>query len=489
MTKLKRLMCLFLVVAMSASVFTACTKKGGGSSSGANGGELAELTDEDITLSYTFWEDHIIVNALIEKWKELHPNITIEPQEFATGEYNDQLLALGAAGDLPDVFWILGECDYSITNGYLKDMTGMWEADDDTKNVLASINEYKIGYFGTDYKWTTPVKYFPTAAWANKALFEKLEVAMPETTWTWEDMEKSVEDMTQGEGADSTFGMTEAYTVITWYPVASDPKCIGEFGWDGKEFDLTNWAYGLNLEAKWTNEGYKAPVDEETLTSLYGDTTFAQDRGMAAYHIAAWWVWERFWIKDEVGVGRGNIWVPYVMPHTADNQDSVTNIAIMDFGGISASTEWPREAYEVLKFFTWGAEGWKYKLELYPTLYTDDGTNIKIEKNNMPICTDDDIWEGFRAWHPDDSDEYGRGPWFDYFIDYSKTCKPVPLAGQQIPGFSTWLETYYNGDVMVEDQVINQNKNANDFVDDLTKTANEENKQRLKDIEELLVTE
>ncbi len=483
MNRLKKLICLFLVVSLAAGAFSACTKKKS-SKSGSDG--LVPMTKDDIELTYCYWNDTVIVPALVEKWNEKYPNIKVNAINYTTAEYNDQLLALGAAGDLPDVFWVLNECDYVITNGYLADMTAMWEADEDTKEVLASINDFKLGYFGTDYKWTTPVKYFPTVAWGNKAVFDRMEVAMPDTNWTWEDMEKSIKDMT--DPTTKTYGLSEAYTVITWYPIASDPDCQGEFGWNGKEFDLTNWAYGLNLEASFVNDGYKAPTSEEEIIAIYGEAIYPQDEQKVAWRIDAWWCWENFWIKD-VGIGKGNIWVPYVMPHTADNQDSVTNIAIMDFGGLSASTEYKREAYELLKYMTWGTEGWEAKLELYPTLYKDDGSGELLDKENVPITTNEKVWEGFRAWHPDDSDEYGRGPWFDAFFEYTRKCKPVPLAGQQIPGFATWLDTYYNGTVNVEDQVINQNKNANDFVDDLTKTANEENKKRIQDIEELLVVE
>ena len=62
------------------------------------------------------------------------------------------------------------------------------------------------------------------------------------------------ESLTTGDGQG--WGVSESVTVITWYPIASDADCIGEFGWNGKEFDLTNWADGMEIEKGWIDKGY-----------------------------------------------------------------------------------------------------------------------------------------------------------------------------------------------------------------------------------------
>lgn len=483
MTKFKRLLCLFLVIAMSASLFAGCNKDSGEEEEQG----LVDMTTEDITLTYTYWEDHIIIKALLEKFKERYPNITVNDQEFETGTYTSELMNLAAAGTLPDVFWLL-ECDFAISNGYLADMTTLWEGDPDTKNTIASINEFKLGYFGTDQKWTTPVKYFPSTAFANKYLFDRKGKEMPALDMSWETFEKTVEEMTmKDDDGFPIWGVSEACTVITWYPVANDPDCIGEFGWNGEQFNMESWAYGLNLEAKWANKldytsSYKTPPIWEDNVAIFGEEVWAQDRGNAAFRLDQWWCWERFWITDQF-IENNVIWVPYVMPHTEANKDSTTMMSVMDFGGLSQSTQHKREAYELLKYTTWGQEGWKDKLEIFPTLYTEDGSRL-LERNNMPICTDQEIWDGFRAWHPGDDDELERGKFFDYFIPYCQNAKAVPYGGQQIPGFNTWLEE--SGYRDIETEVIENGKNAYDYVDELEKAGKEAYLERQKDIKELL---
>lgn len=446
-------------------------------------------TTDNFTLTYTYWEDEIIVNAMAKEFMTLYPNITVENTMFAVGSNNEELLALSAAQNLPDVFWFLGSCDFAIENGMLYDMTVLWEADPDTDNLVPGIETLKLGYFGTDCKWATPVKYFPSAAFVNLNLFTKENKQMPDMDWTWEEMMDTIYSMTYTNTDNKRlFGITEGITVITWYPIASDKDCIGEFGWDGEKFDLTNWAVGMNLEAKLINEEYKGPTgwDTEFGMEIYGVGTPCQDLGYSAMDTDNWWTWERYWMTDEY-VNNGIYYVPYAMPHLAELNGEGNYIATMDFGGMSAATQHPREAYELLKFMTWGAEGWSYKIDLYPGLY-DDVNQRYIEKNNMPICNDDTIWEAFKAWHPGADDQYNRGAYFDYFLDICKNAVWCSYGGPQIPGFSTWLDEQYNGTFAVESAVINDKKDANDYVDDLTDLANQANQKRLQEIEDLLMS-
>ena len=138
--KMKRVICLLLVVVLSTSMLTGC-KKGKKEVTKVDG--LVPLTEDNIEISYAFWEDKPIVDKLVEAWNEVHPNIKINVMGYdsAVG-FNDELLNLSAAMNLPDVFWILNECDFAIENGMLYDMTPLWENDPDAKNVLPSINDF-----------------------------------------------------------------------------------------------------------------------------------------------------------------------------------------------------------------------------------------------------------------------------------------------------------------------------------------------------------
>lgn len=491
MTKMKRILCLLLVITMSASVFVGCTTDDDATDTPNT---LVDMnTTDPITITYAYWEDQQIQTELAKAFMEKYTNITIDVESYyfeSADGYTAALNNLAAVGELPDVFWIL-QPDIAIENGWLGDMTGLWENDPDARNTLKSLDEYKIGYFQTDQKWTTPVKYFPSVAYANKNLFDRKGITMPDVDMTWEEFEKSVTDMSMtDDDGYRIWGISEACTVITWYPVAANKDCIGEFGWNGQEFDMEDWAYGVNLEAKWVNKfdydnSIKAPAIWEDNVAYFESEVWAQDRGNAAYRLDQWWCWERFWITDTFINDYKVHWVPYVMPHTEANQDSKNMMSVMDFGSVSGFCKNKREAYEWLKFSTWGQDGWKAKLEIFPTLYTGEEEERRLlERNNMPICTDQEIWDGFREWHPGEDDELERGKWFDYLIPYCQEAYALPYGAQQIPGFDTWLEQ--TGYRETETEIIADQLNALEYVESFEAKGKEVNQEYLEKLRSTL---
>jgi multiple sugar transport system substrate-binding protein len=495
---IKKLLCLTLAVTMTGSLFTACGKK-----EEKKVATLKEMTSDEVTLTYQFWEDGPVVESLYEEWQKKYPNIQINIQEVTTTDNNGLLMNKMGTSEMPDAFWVLGTPDFAITNGMLANMSAMWAADEDTQNVIGGINEFNLGYLGTEQKWTTPVKFFPTEAWLNMNYFTTHNTDMPSTDWTYEDMLQYAEDLTTGDG--SGWGISEAVTVITWYPIASDADCIGEFGWNGTEFDLTNWADGMEDEKSLIDNGYKAPSVIDGTEDQY-----PQDLGMVAMRLDNWWCWERYWDKQEM-YSRNVYWVPYVLPHTEENSSSDTYLATIDFGGIYAGSEYQREAYEILKYFCWGAEGWQYKLSKYDEIVADsvdaDGNAVSASGlvagpiNNCPITLDETIWTEYEKKHPTTAaggDTEGeamgidRSPYFDAFFDTVKKSKWTCYGSAQIPGFDTWLADNYNSATLygeyagVESAVFDGGEDPADYVDALTSAANQTNQEFIEEIHSFL---
>lgn len=462
----RKIVSLMIVIAMFVSIFSGCEKENEERkevTSNESEYVLADMTNEEITLRYWFWHDLEISEKLKEEFEKLYPNITVELIQYDVGSCGDQLYAWAATGQLPDCFWILGSPDVFINNGFLFDMSLLWKYDPESKNVIKGINEFKLGYYGTEAKWTTPVKFYPTAAFVNLDVFVRNDEEIPSMDWTWDEFEETVERMTITDKVYNKhiFGTTSGVSVITWYPLASDKECIGEFGWNGTQFDMENWAYGMNLEAKWMqNENTPKELaygGVEQLAEKYGvGVLYPEDYGYSAMHCSYWWNWEDYYVRETWIEDNKVVFVPYMMPHEEDVADG-TYLATMDMGAISANTKYPREAYELLKFMTWGAEGWKYKLKYYPDLIEESGDEDRyVSKNNCPITLDEDVWEGFLKWHPNNQtgdkyiidlygEEYDRSKYFDYFLRSVKESTWTCYGGQQIPGFDLWLQNIYYG--------------------------------------------
>jgi multiple sugar transport system substrate-binding protein len=493
MKNMKKVLSLLLVLVMCLGAFAACGKKSdtndetsatpttttSDSTEDAGTDDTAEVTEapekslppmttENITLTYVSWENEVLTKYLADQFMAKYPNITVEVVTLALDGYNDALLNLIATGQMPDAFWILGEADFAINNELLGDMTEYWENDPEADNVLTTINEGKFGYYGSDKKWATPVKFFPEVVYANKTVFEQLNVEMPRVDWTWEEMVDSIKQMTVPE--QGIYGFNQFRTMVTWYPVASDDSVMGEFGWDGTKFDMTNWADGLNQQAELINGKYHAPAfDSDEAEAAFGDRTmWAGYSGKIAYQFDAWWTFNNLFATQEY-LDLGLVYVPYVVPR-ANGTTSTHSMGTLDFGGISSATEHPREAYELLKFMNWSEEGWMAKLDAYSTLTNADGTKISMDA--LPITLSETVWEKVRTFFPGADDAYGRGPYFDHFL---ANCKePIPYGGTIIPGFGTFITESYVGGA-VEDQVMNGGVNAHDLAPDLTEKANAAN--------------
>ena len=224
---------------------------------------LPEMTTDEITLTYMHFDSEQLVNRVADAFMAKYPNIKVEAQAFSTDGYNDTLLNLVQSGQTPDCFMILGNCDFALSNALLGDMTPYWEADPENQNILPSINSARLGYYGTDKKLATPIKFFPDAIYCDLNVFETLNVDVPSTNWTWDEMINAFKAATNTDAG--TYGFNQFHSLVTYYPISNGNNLIGEFGWDGKNYHMDQWAAGVNQWAELVNGKYHAPYGVNTL--------------------------------------------------------------------------------------------------------------------------------------------------------------------------------------------------------------------------------
>lgn len=457
---------------------------------------LPEMTTDEITLTYMHFDSEDLVNRVAAAFMEKYPNITVEAQAFSTDGYNDTMLNLVQSGQTPDCFMILGNCDFALSNALLGDMTPYWVADPENENILPSINSAGLGYYGTDKKLATPMKFFPDAIYCDLNVFEMLNVEAPSTNWTYDEMVEAFKTATNTDMG--TYGFNQFHSLVTYYPVSNGAGCIGEFGWDGESYNMEQWAAGVNQWAELVNGNYHAPYgDTDAMEAWTGDRTmWAAYTGKLGFQLDAWWTYLNLFDTPDYR-SRGMEWVPYTTPVSEEGYV----FGVLDFGGISSVTEYPREAYELLKWMGWGVEGWEAKLDAYQDVETYAELPLYRQAIPCPITMDEAIWEEFQqSFYPtaeartfesvfdpvngealvtaDEDTKYGK-----YFDDFFANCKnPIPFGDCQIPGFLSFLNTSYFavGDTLgVEDQVRIEGKNANDFVAELEQKGNDANRAAL----------
>lgn len=512
--KVKKIICLALVACMVMTCFSACGSNDSGSSSSnsstSSTSGMPELDEEtNMTISIMYWDDEALFQGMEIAFEELHPNIDVQLITSTTSDIAQACSDYSAANTLPDCLWYVNEIDTPIYSGYWQDMTVYFENDSESSNLIKGIVEYEIGYFGTDYKFCTPMKWFPDVAWVNKQFFEDNSLDMPSTDWTWEEFETVIEEATMSNatgryGSKQSFGLccTGGCYPVTWYCLAADDECIAEFGWTGSAYHMDNWAVALNKQASYLKNGWLID-DNETynpyqyintttaMASVYGEEVFAQDAGYVAIRADKWWCWQYYWNNEDQGFLANNvIFVPYIQPHVSTTEGK-TNISTMDMGGIGQSSTHPREAYEVLKYFDWGVDGWLEKIDLYTTWSTEEMTNQELRNKQIdcPTTLDDTVWDKFMAceWFPQEDDELGRYEYFQACFSKMREKYWTALGATIIPGFNTWLTNIYQAnDSEIERSILYEGADATQYVDSLEESGLESYTERHEQILELL---
>jgi len=491
MLKLKKLLSILLSLMLIMFIFAACarattkdqtpqpddqkdvsqeTPSGEDKDQAGQTKELPPMTTEKITLTYASWENHELNKYLAQKFMEKYPNITVELIQMDLGTWNDGLINLASAGKLPDVFWYLHNCDLGIRNGWFGDMTEYFENDPETEKILDTLRIQ--GYFDGKTKMAAPAKYLPFTVFLDKNVFRKLNVPMPSPDWTYDEMIELMERMTVPE--QGIFGYNTFTKLVTIAPIVN-LDAIGEFGWDGEKYDMTTeWAKALNQHADFVRRGVHAPpFGSDEAERAFGDRNlWAAATGKVAMQLDAWWTLSLF--AQPEFVDKGIEWVPYPVPRGA-NAKTLRKPAFVDFGAISSSTKYPREAYELLKFMGWGKEGWLHKLDAYANLTYEDGTKVFTYPDNLPIIDDPEIWQGLRQLLP-------PIPEIDAFLERAK--EPVPLGGASHPGFAIFLEeVYFNGPWgNVEEAVIRGEIDAFDVAQELTDKLNQIRQETMEEL-------
>ena len=468
--KKKFLVSLLLIVAMLVQL-TAC----GGSTGSGSGSEGSSSSSDQITLQYWHIEDETTINLLAEKFMELHPNIKVETKVIS--DMSTDLSAAAAAGQFPDVFVGTDE-DTALANMYALDISEYYNNDPETANLMSTINEYGIGCFDTDARYAVPTNVYPCTIFIDRNVIEKLNLEMPRTDWTWAEMIQLIKDATVDTGSGMKyFGLYATVNRLdSLYGIAAcsnaERAIKGEFGFNGEDFDLSYWAIGEQEFSDLKLAGYVAPDQNSQANEDWcGDwSTFAGLTGHVAVYSEGFWTFQNIWNNPAVMEPYGDDYVdivPYVTPNVVDEKEHNV-LCNFYMGHVSSSTQYPEEAYELLKFMSFGVDGWKARLEIYSdeTITNTSGTPLKYSSMSIPLTLDEEVWEGYKALFPQDAEH--KQYWDDFF---DSITRPVPFGWYSIAGYWNFCDSYFNN-IGIHTLCDTGSAKAADYVETATEQAN-----------------
>ncbi len=489
----KKLLASLLVAAMAVSM-AACGSSSsnsgsGGSSATSVSGETKEvtvegsditynvatdLTTDEITLTYFHFDQDETVQYLAERFMELYPNITVEVVYENVSTYDDTLLTLVADGSCPDVI-MFSDCDFALSNMLLTDISAYWDSDPETAELAETLNEYGIGCYSTSARYAVPVKFFPGVMYVDLNVLETLNVEQPTNNWTWSEMIQLIKDCTVLDSSDGMayYGLGVYNRLDSYYGIAAGGDICGEFGYNGLTFDLSIWAVGEQEFSNLKLGGYVAPSTEtQEMEDWAGDwDAWCGATGHVAMFSEAFWTYQGTWATEYYDELNLDI-IPYVVPAVSEEDASSdhNSIATIDFGGVTTSCQYPREAYELLKFMSFGVDGWLTRIELYnDESYTNSsGLALKYDVMPAPITINEEVWDAYIDMYCADMDDEHRAYWENYF---ASCMHPIPFGWTSIAGYWNYCAEYFNSFVIVYVAYAGTAQAA-DYADEATRMAN-----------------
>ena len=504
--KFKKGLALLMVLSMTAGV-TACGSNGkNATETGSNGtlsggseasGEQSstkeingivynlatDLTTEPIELTYFHFDQDETVQYLADRFMELYPNIKVNVKYENVATYGDTLLTLVANGTSPDVI-MFSDADYALSNMLLADITEYWDADAETQEVASTVNDAGLGRYQTDRRWAVPVKFFPGVMYVDMNVLEALNVEAPSMDWTWADMIQLIKDCTVLDSPDGMayYGCGYYNRLDSYYGIAASQDIIGEFGFNGNTFDLGVWAVGEQEFSDLKLGGYIAPQPEtQEMEDWYGDWDgWAGSSGHVALFTESYWTYMGTWATESFDQYDLDI-VPYVVPAVSQEDASSDHhsIATIDYGGVTTSCQYPKEAYELLKFMSYGVDGWKTRIEMYndESITNSSGLALKYDVMPAPITTNDEVWEQYTAMYTKGMDEEHVERWKNYF---DSCMQPISYGWTSIAGYWNFCAEYFNS-IGIHDLVDKGTAKAADYATEATSKANYYHAQAMLD--------
>lgn len=329
---------------VSATLLAACSDDSV-ESDGAEG-----ENQEDITLKIMTWNDNPEgtkkEQEIFDTFTEQYPHIKIEQVSATYGEYNERVLTMAAGGNLPDLVWVQPAAFGTMAeNQILMDLSENVSEDinvDDYQPGILELGQVDDVQYGMIRdRSTVQIGY-------NKDLFDEMGVDYPEDDWTMDEFLDISQQLTVEEnGRTNQFGIENFYLkelLLSYGTYILDPDSAAV------TFDSPEAIEAIGFSQDLINEYNVQPTgaQSEGMSNLFLS-------GMAAMRMTGPWDW----VEYETNADFEFDVVPLPIANDTGTLSPASYLPI----GLSADTDYPEEAWDLLKFLTYG-EGQDIQAEI-----------------------------------------------------------------------------------------------------------------------------
>lgn len=408
---------------------------------------LPAMTTDEITLTYACWGlgekgEAEARDKQLEAFMEAYPNITVEFVTIDQAQWDDSLTTMAATGSLPDVFWVFSVTN-AIANEWALDVTDYYKNDPDAQEVFPSMVENAMV---NGKLYCMPTVMFPYLVFLNKTVFEKYNEPLPSYDWTIDEFKEIAERISH---PDEFYFGTSNPNYTDYFPAQYNAGQSVR-GWDGTAYHFDDvWVDALNLKYDFIDRGICEWASAEDKLRFLGDEgAWPPGFGRSAMHFD--WTWTIAFFEDTVKAQSGCEFLYYPQPAGPTGKQT----AVVDYGIISASTEHPREAWELQKWTSWGKEACINRYEGY----REAGLEAV---SRMPVISNEEAWDAVRSFTDRE----------DILAVYDHLTDVVPTVGSVAPGYSQFDAWCTENEIWT--QLDNREISPAEIADELTQKANE----------------
>ena len=188
----RKIIALVLAVLLISVTLIACQQddpatNGGGDE--ATGDDGVTTSGENVTIRYAFWQATLepYYNIMAAEFNEMYPNITIEIEPTAWGDYWTMLETAITAGGAADVFHMNGPNLKKYADaGVLMGLDSYISASGMNLGVFPAAMNDMYNFNGSQYGIV--MDYDTIGLFYNKELFDLAGIDYPDSSWTWDDL-------------------------------------------------------------------------------------------------------------------------------------------------------------------------------------------------------------------------------------------------------------------------------------------------------------
>ena len=362
--KILRVLSMVFVVTMMMGLLAGC---GGGSGEGAGKGENVTIS---LLVPSDFEQE---VSTVLEKFKEVHPEITVDLQVSSGygGDIPSELSTLAAGKNLPDVTMGTENFGYILSQGLAYPLDNLYEADADKANALqAGITNYT--YNGHLYALPYRVQF--NGVLVNLDLIETQNLDEPDYDWTIEEFidlaKKATDSQYSGINIVASTDDTHALQTKLMGGMMDAPYHMYGYNMDTHQFDFTSGAWtkaqeyiaelrdvpGLVADElkEWDkrNNGVADAYDNK-----FGGSADALKAGKVLFGNHN--TWETHWMAKSFNFA----WDIYPVPHEEGVEERIQTHIDYVMMTTAVTEEKAQAAYELVKFLSYSEEGCLARLD------------------------------------------------------------------------------------------------------------------------------